>query len=239
MEFINSRPFMKDNPKYLELRKLGFKSNFYGTVPLVALVQFNVIMFNLLPLITGKRTFGLPLYYGIDFEENAVAYYFIYIVSAISLYIAGSLIMNTCTFTSSLTNFLSLEFHILGLTYDEVFEGKIDENSLDKTYEDLKRNTIQHEMLLMYLTNVLKFCLNFLNCRNAEKLQDVLYLPMFTQLFASCLLIAMAGYQFLTTEFSLRGIIRMQHLIFQLVELFYYCRCGEKLKNEVFNDSLE
>lgn len=56
---------------------------------------------------------------------------------------------------------------------------------------------------------------------------------MLTQTFGSCVMIAMAGYQFLTTEFSWGQIMRMQHLIYQLVELFYYCHCGEKLKNEV------
>lgn len=148
MEFINSRQFLKDSPRYSELRRLGFRSNFYGTVPLVALVQFNVFMFNLLPLISEKRVFCLPLYYGIDFDNNAAVYYPLYLVSAISLMLSGGLVMNACMLISSVMNFLTLEFHILGLTYDEVFDGKIEEKSLDNIFEDLKRNTVQHKLLL-------------------------------------------------------------------------------------------
>lgn len=113
------------------------------------LVQFNVLLFNLLPLMTGKRIFGIPLYYGIDFDNNAAAYYPIYFISALSMVLAGSLIMNTCTFISSLMNYLTLEFQIVGLTYDEILSEKIEENSLDTIFEDLKRNTIQHDLLLM------------------------------------------------------------------------------------------
>lgn len=149
IEFINSREFLKDCPKYSELRRLGFKSNFYGTVPLVALVQCNVIMFNLIPLVAGKRIFCLPLHYGIDFENNAAAYYPLYFVSAISLVLSGGLVMNTCLLISSLMNFLTLEFHILGLTYNDVFDGENMEKSLDNIFKDLKRNTIQHDLLLM------------------------------------------------------------------------------------------
>ena len=150
MEFINSRPFVKDDPKYFEIRRLNFKSHFYGTIPFVILVQFNVFAFNLMPIIAGKRIFGLPLYYGesIDFDNNALAYYPIYLISVLSLTMTGGLIMNISTFTSSLFNFLANEFKILGLTYDEIFEGKIEEKSFDTIHSLLKRNTIQHKMLL-------------------------------------------------------------------------------------------
>ena len=74
MEFINSRPLLKDSPKYSEMRRQGFRSNFYGTAPFMILVQFNVMLFNMLPLMSGKRVFGIPLYYGIDFDNNALAY---------------------------------------------------------------------------------------------------------------------------------------------------------------------
>lgn len=140
---------MKDNPKYYELRRLGFISNFYSTVPFILLVQFNVMLFNLRPLMAGNRSFGLPLYYGIDFDNNAAFYYPLYAVSALSLVLAGSLIMNICTFISSLLNYLTLEFHILGLTYDEVFDENIKDKPLNTVFEELQRNTIQHDLLLM------------------------------------------------------------------------------------------
>ena len=150
MDFINSRPFVKDDPKYFELRRLHFKSNFYSTMPYVLILQLNVWAFNLIPIIAGKRIFGLPLYYGesIDFDNNALAYYPIYLISVLSLTMTGGLIMNISTFTSSLFNFLANEFKILGLTYDEIFEGKIEEKSFDTIHSLLKRNTIQHKMLL-------------------------------------------------------------------------------------------
>ena len=46
-------------------------------------------------------------------------------------------------------NYLTLEFQIIGLTYDEIFTEKIEETSLDTIFEDLKRNTIQHDLLLV------------------------------------------------------------------------------------------
>lgn len=151
MDFINSRLFKKESNTYSELRKEIYKSNLRSITPFICLGLVTSFVFNLAPVIDGKRKFVMMLYYPwVDFQTNDVAYYTVYCISSFSAFVSGSLVIINCTFISTLLMFLSHEIHILGLSYGEIFKANIGEQSLDRVHDELKENVVHHETLMKY-----------------------------------------------------------------------------------------
>lgn len=148
MYFINSRVYKQENSTYSALRTENYKSNLRSITPFICFGLVTSFVFNLAPLIEGKRKFVMMLYYPwVDFQTNDVAYYTVYCISA---FISGSLFIISCTFKFTLLQFLSQEFHILGMAYERILiRENREEQSLDRIHEELKENVAHHQLLMM------------------------------------------------------------------------------------------
>ena len=60
-------------------------------------------------------------------------------------------------------------------------------------------------------------------------------MPMLFQMFTSCILLTLTGYQVSLKPdiFSLEILVHFQHVMFIFAELLFYCHRGEMLKTEV------
>ena len=60
-------------------------------------------------------------------------------------------------------------------------------------------------------------------------------MPMLFQMFTSCILLTLTGYQvsMRPDKLSSEILVHAQHVIFLFAELLFYCHRGEQLKTEV------
>jgi hypothetical protein len=148
MDFINARKHKNADGTCDELRGRKFQLNLKVMIFLHGLGYCIAAAFNTFPLVEyalGKSIrFPLPLYIPFDFASHSCVFYFIfYIFLTLSLHNSANLMTATCLYFNSLLEYLSNEFHMLGLSFERSME-KDDETTVE-TYKKLVKH---HQELL-------------------------------------------------------------------------------------------
>ena len=239
IDFINSREFQKKNPKVFECRKARYEKNLKIILFMLIIGHFCLATFYVFPLIEQNNKFQLSIYFPIDFDEHQIIYYICNVFVAYASWLSAMLENNGCLLLSSLISFLSNEFKILGMAFEDVLQ-QIDEQNdelhLKKIENQLKENVLHYVKLIGYAFLVMKQSNpRKVYCRYFKKLQALLYWPMFCQLIASGFLLAFISYQMVATDdhMNVRILAQLQYIGFCFLELLMYCYRGEELSNEV------
>lgn len=85
-----------------------------------------------------------PVYYGVNYDIYPWAYYILFFSTTFSSWMSSILSPNGCLLWSSLISFLSNEYKILGMSYNEIFEG--DQTIQEMEYK-LRKNVSHHARL--------------------------------------------------------------------------------------------
>lgn len=152
MEFINARKLedcdgVFDNfrrQKFLQILMLSVFMHSLGYVITVGFFVFPLIEFAL-----GESIrFPQPLYVPFDFATHSWIWYaLMYIFICFSTHHSGQMVIATCLYQNSLIEYLSNEFHILGLSFESALDAS-EEESFDGNYRGLIQ---RHQELLRLL----------------------------------------------------------------------------------------
>lgn len=131
MDFINSRKYHNDDAEFVELRRKKYQTNITIMIMLHGLGYVVVLTFFMFPIIelVNQNTyrFPQPLYIPIEFENwSWTVYGAVYVFICFAIHNSGVLTITTCLLHSSLAEFLTVEFEILGKSLES---GSAEEDS--------------------------------------------------------------------------------------------------------------
>lgn len=154
MDFINARKHKSDDEIYNEIRRQKYRNNLIMMTLLYAFGYFTIITFFAFPLIEcavkNSYNFPQPLYIPIEFANHSLIIYGVtYIFLCFAIHNSGVLVITTCMFHNSIAEFLTTEFHILGISFEKALEK---ENDV-KNY----KNLIKHHQELLRLSTFYYF----------------------------------------------------------------------------------
>ena len=130
MSFINSRSF--EDTEYFEIRKECYKSNFRVIRNFMSFIYLVFCFTFSTPLVAHEMPPSLYIPFNVELYPEA--YYPCFALLILSCVSSAVLIPNSCMFLGSLIGFLSNEFKILGLSYDETFKDLNEGNEVQKKY---------------------------------------------------------------------------------------------------------
>lgn len=149
MKFINSRSFDNNNKAYNKLRQQAFERNRDIVFGFICFGLSALFMFEFFPLLQPKKVFTVPVHFPIDFEKHYQIYYLFYLFVVLAAVPSVLLAGLGCIFICSLMHYLSVEFKILGMAFEEAF-NEIDDKRLNFADIELKlSNNIKHHIILL------------------------------------------------------------------------------------------
>ena len=157
IDFINSREFQKENQNFFECRRAGYEKNLKIFLFMLIFGHFCLATFYVYPLVEQKNKFMLSIYIPIDFEKHQIIYYFCNVFVGYASWLSAMLEVTGCLFLSSLIGFLSIEFKILGMAFEDVLQQVDEQNNelyLMKIENQLKENVRQYVKLIGYAFNL-------------------------------------------------------------------------------------
>ena len=153
IDFINSREFQKENTEYFKCRKVCYIKNLKIILFTLMVGHLCHASFYVFPLVEQNNKFQLSIYFPINFDEHQIIYYFCNVFVGYASWLNAMLEVSGCLFLSSLIGFLSNEFKILGMAFEEVLQEVDEQNDeffLKKVEYQLKLNVRQHVKLIGY-----------------------------------------------------------------------------------------
>lgn len=159
MSFINLRKRQDTESAFDNIRRQKFQHNLMLMIALHGLGYLIVLAFFTFPLlefILGQSIrFSQPLYVPFDFAAYSWIWYgMMYIFVCFSTHNSGVLVITTCLFLNSLIEYLSNEFNILGISFENAMNNADDV----ERFKDLIRH--HQELLRFNLSNWLNLMEN-------------------------------------------------------------------------------
>lgn len=149
MKFINSRSFENDNETCNQLRKKAFERNRDIVFGFICFGLSALFMFEFFPLFQPKKVFTVPVYFPLDFDKHYQIYYLFYLLIVLAAVPSVLLAGLGCIFMCSVMHYLSVEFKILGMSFEDALNQFDDQfQNIDKTQTKVTNN-IKHHIILL------------------------------------------------------------------------------------------
>lgn len=149
IEFINSK---KIGGNFYEFRRQRFRLNIFFMMFMHTLGYLIVAAFFSYPLIdfliNNSIRFPLQIYLPIDFASHSRFFFVVvYCLVSFTIQTSGILIISTCLFFNSMLEFLGNEFHLLGISFENVLN--VSDNCDEVNAVSKFENLIEHHQKLL------------------------------------------------------------------------------------------
>ncbi|CRK94654.1 CLUMA_CG008154, isoform A [Clunio marinus] len=229
MNFINEKKLQDVNGAFNALRAKKFRRNLYSVVCLHTQGYMVIGSFFIFPIIElifyGTYRFPQPSYVPLDFASlPLIIFLTCYVISCFATLASGVNVVATTLYVNTILEYLSVEFKILGLAFEKVF----DEHDNEKAVSEFKKLIDHHQKLLS----------------TARKIKNLLSFPLFYQMITAGIILSTSAYEIYSVDnlMSIKFVARLNYALYVIIDLLIASSASENIlleskniKDKIFN----